>query len=69
MDVWEFYDLENDPNELNNLIEDKSYQLLISNLKDELYSLKKEYGNNLSLDELRKISDTNFGGLESHKKK
>ena len=69
VDVWEFYDLENDPNELNNLIEDKSYQLLISNLKDELYSLKKEYGNNLSLDELRKISDTNFGGLESHKKK
>jgi hypothetical protein len=69
VDVWELYDLKNDPNELNNLIKDKSYQVLISDLKEELNSLKKEYGNNLSLDEMRKISDTNFGGLESHKKK
>lgn len=69
VDVWELYDLKNDPNELNNLIKDKSYQVLISDLKEELNSLKKEYGNNLSLDELRKISNTNFGGLESHKKK
>ena len=69
VDVWELYDLKNDPNELNNLIKDKSYQLLISDLKEELNSLKKEYGNNLSLGEMRKISDTNFGGLESHKKK
>jgi hypothetical protein len=69
VDVWELYDLNNDPNELNNLIKDKSYQVLISDLKEELNSLKKEYGNNLSLDEMRKISDTNFGGLESHKKK
>ena len=46
-----------------------NHQVLISDLKEELNSLKKEYGNNLSLDEMRKISDTNFGGLESHKKK
>jgi arylsulfatase A-like enzyme len=68
IDVWELYDLKNDPNELSNLIKEESHQLLISNLKQELYNLKKEYGNNLSLDELRKISNTNFGGLESHKK-
>jgi arylsulfatase A-like enzyme len=68
VDVWELYDLNNDPNELNNLIKEESHQLLISDLKQELYNLKKEYGNNLSLDELRKISNTNFGGLESHKK-
>ena len=69
VDVWELYDLNNDPNELNNLIKDKSYQVLISDLKEELNSLKKEYGNNLSLDEMRKISDTNFGVLGFHKKK
>jgi hypothetical protein len=68
VDVWELYDLNNDPNELSNLIKEESHQLLISDLKQELYNLKKEYGNNLSLDELRKISNTNFGGLESHKK-
>ncbi|WGH74972.1 sulfatase [Tenacibaculum tangerinum] len=69
VDVWEFYDLQNDPNELNNLIKDESYQQLISNLKEELHMLKKEYGNNLSLTELRNISDTDFGGLESGNKK
>jgi len=68
IDVWELYDLKNDPNELSNLIKEESHQLLISDLKQELYNLKKEYGNNLSLDELRKISNTNFGGLESYKK-
>lgn len=69
IDVWEFYDLKKDPNELNNMIKDPSKQQLISNLKEELYALKKEYGNNLSLDELRKISDTDFGGLESDKRR
>ena len=34
----------------------------------ELYKLKDSYGNTLSLEELRHISDTDFGGLESRKK-
>lgn len=67
VDVWEFYDLENDPEELNNLIDAEQYSELIAELKDELDALKKEYGNTLTVDELRDISDTNFGGLESHK--
>jgi len=68
VDVWEFYDLKNDPNELNNLIESESHQELIKKLKEDLNELKEGYGNNLSLKELREISDTNFGGLESSKK-
>ena len=67
IDVWEFYDLQNDPNEMNNLIYDLEYADVIDELKIELYQLKNEYGNNLTLSELREISDTNFGGLESHK--
>ena len=63
------YDLENDPNELNNLIGNDKYADIISNLKSELYNLKEYYGNNLSLDELRFISDNDFGGLESNKGK
>ena len=69
IDVWELYDLKKDPSELNNLISIESYQPLVEKLKEELYQLKKEYGNNLTLEELRAISNTDFGGLESSKKK
>ena len=69
IDVWEFYDLKNDPNELNNIISSKEHNMLINELKGELYSLKKLYRNNLSLEEMRNISRTDFGGLESNKKK
>jgi hypothetical protein len=34
-----------------------------------VYQLKQDYGNQLSLEELRHITDTDFGGLESKKKK
>jgi len=68
MDVWELYDLKNDPNEMNNLINIEANSELIKELKKELYKLKENYGNNLSLEELRNISDTDFGGLESRKK-
>ena len=69
IDVWELYDLEKDPNELKNLINSKKYQDLVVELKNELYKLKKHYGNNASLSEMRDISKTDFGGLESNKKK
>ena len=66
---WELYDLQSDPNELNNLIDNDKYTEIIPKLKSELYNLKKNYGNNLSLEELRFISDNDFGGLESNKGK
>ena len=56
IDQWELYDLQNDPDELNNLIGNDKYADIISNLKSELYNLKKNY-------------DNDFGGLESNKKK
>jgi arylsulfatase A-like enzyme len=67
IDVWEFYDLQNDPSEINNLIHSDDHTLIIDSLKTELYQLKKEYGNTMSLSELRSISDSDFGGLESNK--
>ena len=69
IDQWELYDLHNDPNELNNLFGNDKYADIISDLKSELYNLKDIYGNNLSLEELRFISDNDFGGLESNKGK
>ena len=68
IDVWEFYDLQNDPSEMNNLIHSEAHAERIENLKIELYRLKKGYGNTMSLTELKSISDTDFGGLESKKK-
>jgi arylsulfatase A-like enzyme len=67
IDVWEFYDLQKDPSEMNNLISSKEHIQLINNLKTKLYQLKKNYGNTMSLEKLRHISDTDFGGLESKK--
>ena len=67
VDLREFYDLQNDPREMNNLIHSEEHSNLIEELKKELFTLKKEYGNTMTIDELRDISDTNFGGLESHK--
>ncbi len=69
IDVWELYDLKEDPSELNNLIHSEAHAPLITKLKTELAYLKQHYGNNLTLDELRAISDTDFGGLESDTKK
>ena len=53
---------------MNNLINSKEHATLINRLKKDLYQLKKYYANTLSLQELRHISDTDFGGLESKKK-
>ena len=64
-----FYDLKKDPAELNNLINLATYKGRIKKLKTELYQLKKEYSNQLSLKELRYITDNDFGGLESKRNK
>lgn len=68
IDVWEFYDLQNDPSEMNNLIDSKEHKLLIEQMRKELYALKKEYGNKMTLEEMRSITDADFGGHESGKK-
>jgi len=40
---WEFYDLQNDPNELHNAIADPEYQSVIDEMKEELIRLRDEY--------------------------
>ncbi|PTX61742.1 arylsulfatase A-like enzyme [Kordia periserrulae] len=65
IDVWELYDLQEDPQEMNNLIHSEAHTSLITTLKEQLKALKTAYGNTMTVEELRNISDTNFGGLES----
>lgn len=67
IDVWEFYDLENDPKELNNAINDPKYAEIITSMKNELKDQMSYYGNGKTLDELRAISDTDFGKITNFK--
>jgi arylsulfatase A-like enzyme len=43
IDAWELYDLEKDPNELNNVYDDPAYTDIVKQLKTELDRLRKEY--------------------------
>ena len=61
IDVWEFYDLENDPDELMNEISNPEYTETIAQMKLDLKELRRKYQNEKTLNELRKITDTDFG--------
>jgi len=49
IDAWEFYDLQNDPHELNNLYDDPAHQETIEKLKVELEKLREQYGDSEEL--------------------
>lgn len=63
VDIWEFYDLEKDPNELHNSIDYPEYASIISDMKVELKQKMKAYKNDKSIDELKAITDKDFGKL------
>lgn len=43
IEAWEFYDLETDPNEMRNRIDDPAYKEEIASMKAELERLRKQY--------------------------
>lgn len=43
IDTWEFYDLKKDPQELNNLIDDKNYRDIIAVMHQKLDSVQQHY--------------------------
>ena len=57
MDEWELYDLEKDPNEMNNIYKDASEEL-ITELKTQLKSLQIEYNDDFSIEEMKVMTDT-----------
>ncbi len=63
IDVWELYNLQKDPEEMTNLINDPMYNDVIKEMKLELKNLQIEYGDDKSLDEFRSITDANFGHI------
>ena len=63
IDVWELYDLEKDPNQMNNIYNDPNYTSTITELKAKLKNLMIKYENDKSLVDFRKITDTDFGRI------
>lgn len=63
IDVWELYDLEKDPEQMNNIIADPQYANIVTRLKEDLKGLMVKYENNKSLADYRKITDTDFGSI------
>ncbi|PXY01224.1 sulfatase [Marinifilum breve] len=59
IDEWELYDLEKDPNEMMNLIDDPSYELVKQDLIKKLENLRKQYHDTDSLNQAILKSDLN----------
>lgn len=66
IDVWELYDLEKDPNQMNNIINDAQYADVTSGLKVQLKGLMKKFENDKSLEDFRMITDKDFGSIVDH---
>jgi len=60
VDVWELYDLQEDPNEMSNLYGLQEHAALIEGLKKKLVLLQEQYGDNISLEEMRRITNSNM---------
>jgi arylsulfatase A-like enzyme len=56
-DMWEFYDLKKDPNELKNQYANPEYKNIIAKLKKELYKQQKAVGDNYPLEVRKKMTD------------
>jgi len=69
IDVWELYDLENDPTQINNIYHDPQNASIISNLKEQLKELMKLSDNDRSLADFREITDIDFGSINGKKNK
>jgi len=67
IDVWELYDLEKDPNQINNIINDPEYANVVIDLKSQLKELMIKYENNKSLSDFRTITDADFGSIVDKK--
>lgn len=64
VDVWELYDLKEDPNELQNLYGQSKYEGLTASLKERLTTLQKEYKDDISLEEMRKVTEKGMVSYE-----
>lgn len=57
--AWEFYDLRNDPHEMDNRYRDDRYHDVINELKADLLKLREELGEDDEIPEIQKLIDDN----------
>jgi hypothetical protein len=57
MDEWELYDLDYDPNEMNNLYGQSKYKKLTKLLKKKLKALQVKHKDDMSLEAMREMTD------------
>ena len=57
MDEWELFDLENDKNEMRNLYGKPKYSKVTKDLKSKIKELQIQYGDDMTLDEMRAMTD------------
>jgi hypothetical protein len=60
IDVWELYDLEKDPNELNNVYGNPEYADIRAGLHARIKELQTEVGDNGTLEDFRYVTSYNF---------
>ena len=63
IDVWELYDLQKDPKQMHNEINNLEYQETILKLKFELKDLMSRFGNDKTIEQFKEISDKDFGSI------
>jgi arylsulfatase A-like enzyme len=64
MDVWEFFDLEKDPDEMINAIDSDEYQTIITELKKTLMDRQLSLGIDTSIQKLEYMTDVDLGEVE-----
>ena len=67
IDAWELYDLQKDPNELNNVYHEPDYANIVKQLKAELGRLRKQYGDTDEL--IKKYLQEQKGYIPPYRKK
>ncbi|MFY0654921.1 MAG: sulfatase [Cyclobacteriaceae bacterium] len=64
VDEWELYDRKKDPNEMKNVVDDPAYADVVTEMKERLENLRKEYGDSDELNQeyidtyLKKLNKT-----------
>ena len=69
IDSWEFYDLQEDPQELNNLIDDPAYAEPRAEALRQLVALRQQFGDSAELDEALLEQDLSGGKSTDRAKK
>ena len=67
MDEWELFDLENDKNEMRNLYGKPKYSKVTKDLKSKIKELQIQYGDDMTLDEMRAMTDVNIQRVYSNR--